>query len=77
VAASCVETTIHYPTDSSLLADGVRVLSRMVGRAKALVGRTAGGVTQQAQALFRNRTRSARSKRRSGAVGQRRRRAGA
>jgi IS5 family transposase len=54
-----VETTIHYPTDSSLLADGVRVLSRMVGRAKALVGRTAGGVTQQAQALFRNRTRSA------------------
>ena len=31
-----VATTIHHPTDSSLLADGVRVLSRLVGRAKQL-----------------------------------------
>ena len=35
-----VATTIHHPTDSSLLADGVRVLSRWVGRAKTLLGET-------------------------------------
>ena len=28
-----VEANIRYPTDSSLLADGVMVLSRLVGRA--------------------------------------------
>ena len=33
-----VETAVHYPRDSTLLADGVRVLSRAVRRAKALVG---------------------------------------
>ena len=39
--AMVVETNIHYPTDSSLLADGVRVLGRSLRRAKALVGRLA------------------------------------
>jgi len=32
-----VESNIHHPTDSSLLADGVRVLSRLVKRAKTVV----------------------------------------
>jgi transposase, IS5 family len=32
-----VETTIHHPTDSTLLTDGVRVLSRALGKAKALL----------------------------------------
>jgi IS5 family transposase len=27
-----VETNIHHPTDSSLLGDGIRVLSRALGR---------------------------------------------
>ena len=54
-----VETTIHYPTDGTLLADGVRVLSRLVGQAKTLVGTRASGAARQAQALFRDRTRSA------------------
>ena len=31
------ETNIHYPTDSSLLQDGVRVLQRVVERAEQLV----------------------------------------
>lgn len=53
VDGTVVETTIHYPTDSSLLADGVRVVSRLLRRAKALVGRGAAG------AVFRDRTRSA------------------
>jgi transposase, IS5 family len=29
---TCVEASIHYPTDSSLLADGIRVLSRGLAR---------------------------------------------
>lgn len=51
-----VETTIHYPTDSSLLADGVRVISRTLKRAKALVSQT----TDIPPSLFRDRSRSAR-----------------
>jgi transposase, IS5 family len=35
--ATCVQTEIHHPTDSGLLVDGVRVLSRFVKRAKGLV----------------------------------------
>jgi IS5 family transposase len=50
-----VETNIHYPTDSSLLADGVRVLGRTLQRAKALIQEH--GVAKE---TFRNRTRSAR-----------------
>src|SRR5947209_14667048 len=34
--ATCVQTNIHHPTDSGLLVDSVRVLSRFVQRAKAL-----------------------------------------
>jgi IS5 family transposase len=50
-----VETNIHYPTDSSLLYDGVRVLSRLLARAKAIVG----PVSSLAKTIFRDRTRSA------------------
>jgi IS5 family transposase len=50
-----VETNIHYPTDSSLLADSVRVLGRTLQRAKALIQEQSG----LAKELFRNRTRSA------------------
>jgi len=50
-----VETNIHYPTDSSLLADGVRVLSRTLVRAKALLK----DKPQVNPNLFRNRNRTA------------------
>ena len=51
-----VETNIHYPSDSSLLSDSVRVLGRTLSRAKeALQGQTVLGAT-----VFRNRTRSVR-----------------
>src|SRR5215203_3074718 len=49
--ATVVETNIPHPRDSALLSDGVRVLSRLVGRAK--------GVLEGTGELFRNRTRSA------------------
>src|SRR4030095_13140162 len=45
-----VETNIHYPTDSTLLADGVRVLTRTLTRLRTVA--TAGVVR------FRDRTRS-------------------
>jgi IS5 family transposase len=34
---TCVQTNIHHPTDSGLLVDSVRVLSRFVQRAKPLL----------------------------------------
>jgi hypothetical protein len=34
-----VETDIHYPTDSSLLGDGVRVLTRTMQRMAKIAGR--------------------------------------
>ena len=55
--ATVVETNIHYPTDDALIADGVRVISRVVGRAKELIPQS---VCQAARGEpFRNRTRSA------------------
>jgi IS5 family transposase len=51
-----VETHIHYPTDSSLLADSVRVLSRTLKRAQAVLA----GSAELAKETFRDRTRSAR-----------------
>jgi IS5 family transposase len=38
VDTTVVETNIHHPTDSSLLADGVRVVTRVVKRLETLVG---------------------------------------
>ncbi len=50
-----VETNIHYPTDSSLLGDGVRVLSRTLTKARYVLTKSA----ELSRNLFRNRTRSA------------------
>ena len=38
VDTTVVETNIHYPTDSSLLGDGVRVLTRMMKKVTAIAG---------------------------------------
>ena len=54
--ATCVQTEIHHPTDSGLLVDSVRVLSRLVKGAKVLV-QAQGKSTQQ---LCRSRLRTAR-----------------
>src|SRR5919199_3913680 len=53
--STVVETDIHHPSDSTLLADGVRVLSRLVRRAKAVVASSTSG----ARALWRERTPAA------------------
>jgi len=52
-----VETHIHYPTDSSLLEDSVRVLSRLVKQGQAILFDKA----ELTADTFRDRTRSARN----------------
>jgi len=53
---SVVETHIHYPTDSSLLADGVRVLGRTVARAREVMD---GRAVRWQKTVFCNHTRKA------------------
>jgi IS5 family transposase len=55
--ATVIETNIHHPTDDTLLSDGVRIISRLIGRAKELIPE---GVRRVARGEpFRDRTRSA------------------
>jgi transposase, IS5 family len=63
--ATVVETDICHPTDSGLLNDGLRVLGRLMGKAKEILG--------QSGEQFRNRARSAKRLVRSIASGARRR----
>ena len=63
VDSSVTESNIHYPTDSSLLVDGVRILSRHLERAKPLLA----GQLDDLK-VFSNHTRSAR--RRARRIGQ-------
>jgi IS5 family transposase len=59
VAAGCaplVQTEIHHPTDSGLLVDSVRVLSRIVQRAKPLLAEPVNRIKQ----LCRSRLSTAR-----------------
>jgi transposase, IS5 family len=56
VDSTVVETTIHHPTDSRILGDGVRVLSRLLRRAKGVLGEQA----ELGKDVFRSRTRSVR-----------------
>jgi IS5 family transposase len=56
VDATVVETPIHFPTDSGLLGDGVRVLTRLVARAKPLLQDQLAGT----RSAYRNRMRAMR-----------------
>src|SRR5439155_10600336 len=56
IDGTVVETNVRYPTDSKTLGDGVRVLSRLVRRAK----RTLGDGAAVGREAFRTRTRSVR-----------------
>ena len=56
-----VESNTHYPTDSSLLVDGVRVLGRTLSRARKVVESAATQVGPVTKKVFRNRRRSARN----------------
>lgn len=54
--ATCVQTEIHHPTDSGLLVDSVRVLSRVAQKAKGLLKERVKNVQQ----FCRTRLRTAR-----------------
>jgi IS5 family transposase len=56
VDTTAVETDIHFPTDSGLVGDGVRVVSRLLRRAKAVLGEAASGLKE----AFRSRVRAVR-----------------
>ena len=64
VDTTVVETNIHHPTDSSLLGDGVRVITRTLHQIRQVVGRL----------RFRDRRRSV--ERRVGAIAQQSRKPG-
>ena len=57
VDSTAVATPVHYPTDARLLGDGVRILGRLVRRARPLAGTALSGVRD----AFRSRVRSARA----------------
>jgi IS5 family transposase len=56
VDTTAVETDIHHPTDSGLVGDGVRVVSRLLRRAKAALGEAASSLGE----AFRSRVRAVR-----------------
>jgi transposase, IS5 family len=56
VDTTAVETDIHFPTDSGLIGDGVRVVSRLLRRARAALGEAASGLKE----AFRSRVRAVR-----------------
>jgi transposase, IS5 family len=56
IDGTVVETNIRHPTDSKTLGDGVRVLSRLLRRARTVLGEGAA----LGHAAFRTRTRSVR-----------------
>ena len=56
VDSTCVQTSIHHPIDSGLLDDGVRVLTRLIRRARPLVQASLASVRD----AFRSRLRTSR-----------------
>jgi IS5 family transposase len=56
VDTTAVETDIHFPTDSGLVGDGVRVVSRLLRRARAALGEAAADLGE----AFRSRVRTVR-----------------
>jgi IS5 family transposase len=51
IDTTVVETNIHYPTDSSLLGDGVRVLTRAMKRIAAIVGDAGGKLRDRSRSV--------------------------
>ena len=53
VDTTVVETNVHYPTDSTLLQDGVRVLTRTMQRASTALGDPAGRIRNRLRSVTR------------------------
>ena len=74
VDTTVVETNIHYPTDSSLLGDGARVLTRLMKRACEQVGGLEERVRDRMRSVRRKVVAIAVSSRQKGPQGDERRR---
>src|SRR4051812_21180501 len=69
VDTTVVETNIHYPTDSSLLGDGVRVLTRAMKKITAIAGEVGTKLRDRSRSVKRrvlDIARAARSKAKQG-----------
>ena len=53
IDTTVVETNVHYPTDSSLLQDGVRVLTRTMRRASVALGDRRGRIRDRQRSVGR------------------------
>lgn len=53
IDTTVVETNVHYPTDSTLLQDGVRVLTRTMQRASTAMGDAPGRVRNRLRSVMR------------------------
>jgi IS5 family transposase len=53
IDTTVVETNVHYPTDSTLLQDSVRVLTRTMQRASAALGDAKGRVRNRLRSVMR------------------------
>ncbi len=53
IDTTVVETPVHYPTDSTLLQDGVRVLTRTIERASAALGDEPGRIRNRLRSVTR------------------------
>ena len=54
IDTTVVETNVHYPTDSTLLQDGVRVLTRTMQRARTALGDPRGRVRNRLRSVTRD-----------------------
>src|SRR5260370_28639404 len=53
IDTTVVATNVHYPTDSTLLRDGVRVLTRTMERASAALGDRSGRIRNRLRSVTR------------------------
>jgi IS5 family transposase len=53
IDTTVVETNVHYPTDSTLLQDGVRVLTRTMQRASTTLGDEPGRIRNRLRSVTR------------------------
>jgi transposase, IS5 family len=70
VDTTVVETNIHYPTDSTLLGDGVRVLIRVMKRVTAVAGQVGAKLCDRSRSVKRKVLAIARASRNKTEAGQ-------
>jgi IS5 family transposase len=74
VDTTVVETNIHYPTDSSLLSDGTRVLTRLMKKVASTVGELKQKVRDRMRSVRKKVVSVAIAARRQGEAGEQQRR---